>query len=248
VSPVWRQAEGVGGLDKCKQVISPADGFGLPRNESTYDDEVVRPMHSKPIIGIIGSIGAGKSVVAAELAKCGGYLINADALGHEGLRQPALKEKLLARWGNKIFKADGEVDRRVLGGIVFGDAVELRALEGIQFPYIGDRVREEIAKGEADPAVRFIALDAAVLLEAGWKDACDHILFVDAPRTIRLERLRQNRNWTESELDSRERAQMSLEKKREAAGAILVNAGSVAGVAAKVRDILRTWNLLPEKA
>jgi dephospho-CoA kinase len=205
-------------------------------------------MYSKPIIGIIGSIGAGKSVVAAEMAKRGGYLITADALGHEGLRQPAVKEKLLARWGNIIFKADGDVDRRILGGIVFADAAELRALEAIQFPYIGDRVREEIAKGEAAPAIRFIALDAAVLLEAGWKNACDHILFVDAPRTIRLERLRQNRNWTESELDNRERSQLSLEKKRQACDATLVNAGSVADAAAQVRDILRTWNLLPENA
>src|SRR5205085_3723804 len=121
----------------CKQVISPADAFGLRLNETTRDDEVARAMHSKPIIGIIGSIGAGKSVATAELAKCGGYLINADALGHEGLRQPAIKKKLLARWGDKIFKADGEVDRRVLGGIVFADAAELRALEGLQFTYIG---------------------------------------------------------------------------------------------------------------
>jgi dephospho-CoA kinase len=205
-------------------------------------------MHSKPIIGIIGSIGAGKSVVAAELAKLGGYLIVADALGHEGLRQPAIKEKLHARWGDKVFKADGEVDRRALGGIVFADAAELRALEAIQFPFIGNRIREEIAKGAADPTIRFIALDAAVLLEAGWEDECDYLLFVDAPRPIRLERLRQNRNWTEAELDNRERSQMSLEKKRQAADAVLVNAGSVADAAAGVRDILRIWNLLPENA
>ncbi len=205
-------------------------------------------MTRKPIIGIIGSIGAGKSVVAAELARLGGFLISADALGHEGLRDAAVKSQVRARFGDAVIKPDGEVDRRKLAAIVFGDANELRALEAIQFPFIGTRVREEVAKGEADPAIRFIVLDAAVLLEAGWKERCDRILFVDAPRDVRLERLRKNRHWTVEELDNRERSQLPHDEKRAAADAALVNAGSVAEAAEKVRERLRSWNLLSENA
>jgi dephospho-CoA kinase len=203
---------------------------------------------SKPILGIIGSIGAGKSLIASELARHGGYLITADALGHEGLRNPEIREKVLARWGDQVLKADGDIDRRKLGAIVFSAPAELRALEAVQFPFIGQRVREEIAKGEADPAVRYIVLDAAVLLEAGWKNECDRILFVDAPRTMRLERLCRNRHWTDDELDKRERSQMSLDEKRQSADAVLVNAGSVSDAAAQVREVLEKWNLLPETA
>jgi dephospho-CoA kinase len=205
-------------------------------------------MSAKPIIGIIGSIGAGKSLIASELARLGGFLITADALGHEGLRSPAIKSQVRARWGDGILKPDGEIDRRKLGGIVFADAKERQALEGMQFPFIGARVREEIAKGERDLAARFIVLDAAVLLEAGWKNECDRLLFVDAPRATRLARLRQNRNWTEQELDNRERSQMSLDEKRHAADVILVNGGSSADAAEKVRTILRGWNLFSENA
>jgi dephospho-CoA kinase len=43
---------------------------------------------SKPVIGIVGGIGSGKSFVADRLVALGGHLIVADALGHEGLRQP----------------------------------------------------------------------------------------------------------------------------------------------------------------
>lgn len=205
-------------------------------------------MRHKPIIGIIGSIGAGKSVVAAEMAKLGGYLITADTLGHEGLRQQTIKEQLRARWGESVFKPDGEVDRRALGAIVFADRKELRALEAIQFPFIGSRVREEINKAELDSEIRFIILDAAVLLEAGWKKECNRVLFVDAPHAIRLDRVKKNRNWTVQELDKREASQMSLQEKRQAADAVFVNASTVADAAYGVREILRTWNLLPEVA
>jgi dephospho-CoA kinase len=205
-------------------------------------------MPAKLIIGVIGSIGAGKSVAAAELTRRGGYLIDADALGHEGLRHPSVKAQVNARWGERILKPDGEIDRRALGRIVFADAAELRALEAIQFPFIGGRIHEEIAKGEADPAVRFIVLDAAVLLEAGWKDACDRIVFVDAPRATRLLRLRQNRGWTVAELDNRERSQMPLDEKRREADAVMMNADGIADIAEKAREILRGWNLLPENA
>lgn len=204
-------------------------------------------MAAKPIIGIIGSIGAGKSLVAAELARHGGYLIIADALGHEGLRNSGIKAQVVARWGQDLVKADGEIDRRKLGAIVFADPSARHVLEGIQFPFIGGRVREEIARGQADPQARFIVLDAAVLLEAGWRATCDRIVFVDAPREVRLQRLQTNRQWSAAELENRERSQMSLEEKRAAADVVVVNAGSVETVLARVRDVLFGWNLLPEK-
>lgn len=204
-------------------------------------------MPRKPIIGIVGSIGAGKSVVAAEMTRLGGHLISADLLGHEGLRDPGVKAQVSSRFGQRILGPDGEIDRGQLAGIVFVDANELRALEAIQFPYIGGRVQEEIAKAESS-AAPFVVLDAAVLFEAGWKDAVDRIVFVDAPREVRLQRLRQNRRWPDGELERRERSQMPLEEKRRAADAVLVNAGSVEDVAVKVRELLRDWNALPENA
>jgi len=153
-----------------------------------------------------------------------------------------------ARWGSDLLRGDGEIDRRKLGAIVFADANERRALEAIQFPYIGDRVREEIAKAAAAPGVYFVVLDAAVLLEAGWRAMCDRIVFVDAPREVRLARLQANRNWTAAELASREASQMPLEEKRQAADVVLLNAGSVEALTGEVNDLVRLWNLLPEKA
>src|SRR5438874_2223047 len=72
----------------------------------------------KPVIGVIGGIGSGKSVVAAELAKHGGHLISGDRLGHEALRQPSIKAQIAARWGSAAVDAAGEVDRKRLAVIV----------------------------------------------------------------------------------------------------------------------------------
>ena len=118
---------------------------------------------SKPVIGIIGGIGSGKSLVAAELAKQGGKVIAGDQLGHEALRQPDIKAKIAQRWP-QVIDADGKVDRRELGAIVFADAAERRALEAFVHPYIERRITEEVRRGRADTRISLMALDAAVLL------------------------------------------------------------------------------------
>lgn len=202
----------------------------------------------KPVIGVVGGIGSGKSFVAAELARRGGYLISGDALGHEGLRRPEIKAAVIARWGTHLLSDAGDVDRRQLAGIVFKGAQELRALEAIQFPYIGRRIREEIEKAQADPSIVFVVLDAAVLLEAGWGSECDHLIFVDAPRPVRLERLRTRRAWTEDELVSREAAQMPLAEKRRRADAVIDNAGGAEELGQQVDEILAKWHLHREDA
>src|SRR5688572_19081845 len=88
----------------------------------------------KPILGVVGGIGSGKSFVAAELTRYGGRLIDADALGHEALRDDAIKKQVVARWGKDVLGADGEIQRRPLGRLVFANPAELKALEAMVFP------------------------------------------------------------------------------------------------------------------
>ena len=122
--------------------------------------------------------------------------------------------------------AAGEIDRRKLGAIVFADAAERRALEAIVQPWIGERLRAEIAAARADPAVRFVILDAAVMLEAGWEKACDLLVFVDAPEAVRRSRVAGQRGWSAAEIAARERAQMSPADKAARADVIVDNSGS----------------------
>jgi dephospho-CoA kinase len=197
----------------------------------------------KPFIGIIGGIGSGKSLVAEELRGRGGFLINADAFGHEALRQPEIKRAVSARFGADILDERGEIVRKKLGAIVFAGPEERRALEALVFPFIEARILDEMARGERDPAAKFIVLDAAVMLEAGWSGRCDKVLFVEAPRSARLERLRRQRGWTDAQLQAREAAQMPLEEKKRRSDAVLDNSGDPVELRRRLDELLRAWRL-----
>jgi dephospho-CoA kinase len=180
----------------------------------------------KRVIGLIGGMGSGKSRVAAEMAQRGGRVISGDLLGHEALEQPEIRRLVEERWGKTIVGKDGKIDRSDLGRIVFGNPHEREQLEKIVFPWIEGRIRQEIERAERDCDVTFVVLDAAIMLEAGWNKFCDRLVFVEAPREVRLERLAAQRGWKSEEVTARERAQVPLDKKREQADEIVVNAGS----------------------
>src|SRR5207237_7455507 len=110
-------------------------------------------------------------------------------------------------------------------------------------PWIKQRLREELARLKADTAVPLIVLDAAVLLEAGWDDLCDEIVFVDVPRPLRLERIARWRGWSEKEVEAREMAQLPVEEKARRADHRLDNSGSLDRLRVQVNALLRRWGL-----
>ena len=199
----------------------------------------------KPVIGLVGAIGAGKSTAARAFAAYGGHAIDADSLGHDALRQPDVVAALVARWGERVRRPDGTLDRREIGRIVFADAAERNTLEATVFPYIGVRTRQEIAAAQANPAVQFVVLDAAVLLEASWGAMLDKLVYVDAPRELRLARLAARSGWNDAELTAREAAQWPAAEKKSRADAVLVNAGGQAELQLQVARLLEEWTILP---
>ena len=112
------------------------------------------------------------------------------------------------------------------------------------FPFIGKRIHEEIAGANQDCRARFVILDAAIMMEAGWDKNCSRVIFVDTPKEIRLERLRRQRRWTAEELDSREHAQMAVEEKRRRADAIIDNSGGPENARSQLVSLLRAWNIV----
>jgi dephospho-CoA kinase len=201
-------------------------------------------LHQKPLIGLLGGIGSGKSQVAAGFAKNRGYLIVADRLGHEALEQPDIVTSIAQRWGDRAFNEQRKVDRKKLGKIVFASPVERTNLEYLVFPWIEKRIREEIKLADANKEVNFIVLDAAIMLEAGWNQLCDKLIYIHAPRKLRLERLAQNRGWTAEDVEKRESAQMPLSDKAMRADVAIDNSGSLAETHQQVEALIRRWNLL----
>lgn len=167
---------------------------------------------NKPVIGIVGGIGSGKTAVTAWLASLGCATIDCDELGHELLLRDSVQQEIRRHWGRAVFSPTGQVDRKALGKIVFANRAELDALEKILHPRIRSLIIEKISASQSGnfPAV---VVDAAVLFEAGWDDLCTDVVFVDAPQEERFRRVRQSRQWSRDEFLAREKLQISLDKK-----------------------------------
>lgn len=197
---------------------------------------LLRPTDDQPLVlGLIGAIGAGKSTVAKMLGDLGCQVFDADKAGHEVLSKPAIARRIVESFGNDIVDASGVVDRRKVGRIVFDDPGKRLHLESIVHPAI--RELFESAKSTAKASGIILVLEAPVLLEAGWNDACHFLVFVDAPRELRMERLRA-RGWNEAELTRREAAQWPNEKKRAIAQFHVTNDGSMDACRRQVNQIL----------
>jgi dephospho-CoA kinase len=197
-----------------------------------------------PVIGLLGGVASGKTLVAQCFEQLGAARLNADAIGHEVLRLHEVKQAARLRWGDAILGPDGEIERPALAKIVFDPSPtgreELQYLEQITHPRIGQRLREQIEQLAATGRYQALVLDAPVMLKAGWHTLCKPIVFVDAPREVRLARAKA-RGWTEADFTAREAAQESLDVKRRHADAIIDNSGSAESTQAQVR---RLWHSL----
>lgn len=190
-----------------------------------------------PVIGLVGGIGSGKSEVAGLFAARDALVLDADAIGHVILERPPARDRVVERFGDAILAAvestelhhDADavrpIDRRALGSLVFRDPQALRDLEAILHPAMRRTFERAIARESRRARVPAVVLDAAVLFEAGWESLCDTVVFVDAPREVRLARVVATRGWTDDVLAAREQAQGPIEEKRRRAFHVLPNAG-----------------------
>lgn len=192
----------------------------------------------KPVIGIVGGIGAGKTAVAREFERQGCLMISADEQNDAILRESAVIETLVSWWGVGIKKSNGALDRKKIGEIVFSDPQQRARLESLTHPLIAARRAAIIQQGIDEPAVVAIVLDSPLLFERNLDTQCDRIVFVEARRDIRLERLRNGRGWTDTDLDRRETAQMPLPEKKKRCDFVIRNEGSPDEIPPQVRGVL----------
>lgn len=189
---------------------------------------------SAPVLGLIGGIGAGKSTVAEILAQAGCVHSNSDEATREVLGDKEVRTTLQQWWGQGIFSAQGSLDRAAVGRIVFNDPAERARLEGLLHPRI-EAIR--IATFAAADSPRAYVIDAPLLLEVGLDAECDAVILVDAPRKMRLKRVK-DRGWDDSELETREEAQLPLDRKHDRADHVLCNDGSLATLRTRTLDLL----------
>jgi dephospho-CoA kinase len=182
------------------------------------------------VIGVLGGIASGKSLVAARVAGRDGVLIDADALAREVLESAEVAPELVAAFGAGILRADGLPDREALGRLVFSDPGQRARLESFTHPRIRARIRA-LLEGARARRVPRVVLDVPLLLENeaahGLTGECHELLFVDSDPLARARRAAASRGWDSGEVARRESQQLPLEEKRARAHFVIRNRGSL---------------------
>ena len=178
-------------------------------------------------IGITGGIGSGKSRVLAYLNEaCGAVICQADLVAHQvQLQGEDCYRKVVQTFGETILNPDGTINRKVLGGIVFGQPEKLEKLNEIVHPAVNERIREEMKKAQEEGKALFI-LEAALLTEPVYREMLDEIWYIHVPREIRMERLRSSRGYTDEKMYAVFANQPSEETFTEASDLVIENGGS----------------------
>lgn len=190
------------------------------------------------IIGLTGGIASGKSTVASTLGTWGAYVIDADKLGHSAyISGTQAFTDVVAAFGGDIIGADGEVDRRSLGGKVFGNPDGLKKLTDIVWPAIMRMAEIEIANAKAKDPRRAVVLEAAVLIEAEWLGLVDQVWVTVVEPGIAIERASARDGVDATAVQARIDAQLSNEERIAKAHEVIHNSGDQDHLIEQIRPL-----------
>ena len=197
------------------------------------------------LVALTGNIASGKSTVATMFVARGATLIDADVLARHAVRvgTPGY-DAIVRRWGSSVLSADGVLDRRALRHIVFEQPEELRALNGIVHPEV-ERMRVELVAAARARGDRIVVCDIPLLFENNLTGGFDRIVLVDAPRSVRLERLVRDRGLRETEAMAMIAQQMPADLKRARADFVVDNDGTRDALEQRVNEV---WRALSTEA
>lgn len=196
-----------------------------------------------PLIALTGGIASGKSTIARRLGELGAVVVDADAIVRDVQRagSPVL-EAIASTFGTDVIRHDGELDRAVLGGRVFGDAEAVARLNAIVHP----AVRAESARRFADAFVTdpdaVVVYDVPLLVEARVDDPWDLIVVAHAPAEVRQQRLVRLRGMSDADAAARISSQVSDAARLAIADVVIDTGGALADTVAAA-DLL--WRELP---
>lgn len=192
------------------------------------------------VIGVTGGVGSGKSVILSILEKeYGAQTILADLVAHD-LMEPGAKSymEIVETFGESILQEDGTIDRQKLGSIVFADEKKLEQLNGITHPNVKEEIKRRIAKIRKKGEASMIVLEAALLIESGYKDIYDELWYIYVNRETRYERLKEGRGYTKEKTDSIMNNQLSEEEFRAHAQVIIDNSYDIEQTKKQIHEIL----------
>jgi len=190
---------------------------------------------SKLRIAVTGGIGSGKSKVCQWFARQAITVISADDLAHEALGSASIQKKLINEFGERIWH-DDQIDRQIMGSIVFGDSLRTSKLNDITHPYIIGRIQKMLEIQAESITVYEIPL----LFEAGLENLFNIIVMVWASENVRRERLLKRKGMTENKISEIMAKQISQETAKAKADYVIENDDSYKDLEQKLQDLMLT--------
>jgi dephospho-CoA kinase len=189
------------------------------------------------IIGLTGGIASGKSTISDILRSLGAEVVDVDLVGREVVRQgcPAYN-KIIESFGSSILRADGEINRKKLGNIIFSDAKKLQLLNQITHPAIIDRVNSRVEACHQQNK-KAVVIDAAILIEMGLHRYVDSVWLVMVDRETQLQRVMERDRLSEKDARNRINAQMTNEERKAYADVVIDNSQPVDAVRDVVKEL-----------
>jgi len=191
----------------------------------------------KSVVGLTGGIASGKSTVAAILASLGAGVIDADALarevvapGTEGLHE------VVSVFGPDVLCADGTLDRKRLGSVVFTDQHARAKLNAITHPRIAALSAQRVAQLQASD-VPYIVYEAALLVEGGLYRAMAALVVVTADTSIQQARMHSRDGLDGDDAMARISAQLPTAEKVAVADYVIENHGNLSELQARTTDL-----------
>lgn len=193
------------------------------------------------LVGLTGGMGSGKSTVAAELARLGAHVVDADVVAREVVApgEPALSE-IADRFGSDVLHDDGTLDRGALAAVVFADDDARADLDAITHPRIGERIAArlaDLADHERGDGPVIAVVDHPLLVETGQADDFPAVIVVTAPVETRVRRLQEGRGIDPEDARARIASQTSDEVRRAVATHVVDNSGDLADLRAQVGEV-----------
>ena len=188
-------------------------------------------------IGLTGGIGTGKSSVTEAFQSLGAAVINADLLGHDAYLPGTIGfEEVVTEFGQDIVGSDGQIDRKKLGPIVFSDSSKMDRLNEIMHPLIRDLIEERLVTLESNQN-KVAVVEAAILIEAGWKSLFDEIWVVISDPEEVINRLRVRNGLSREDAAKRIDSQMSNDERIEHGDVVVENTGSMEDLQTRVNSL-----------
>ncbi|MEM9623793.1 MAG: dephospho-CoA kinase [Pseudomonadota bacterium] len=190
------------------------------------------------VIGLTGGIASGKSTAARLLGELGAHVIDADKLGHQAYAQGSQAyTEVIETFGADVVGADGEIDRKVLGGKVFGSGNRLDELTAIVWPAIHRMATEQIDAVRQEKPEQIVVLEAAVLIEAGWLDLVDEVWVTVVDPEVAITRASARDGTERADVQARIDAQLSNAERQAKADRVIDNSHDEQALVTQVKQL-----------